>query len=88
MISELGYGFNIKEDVDGNIIEKSLGYSFNPQLGFLKEEKKNNILGQDLINYCQNAFDDPQTRSTIKFIMRASLENIIEKPLASKEIFK
>lgn len=88
LISELGYGFNIKEDVDGNIIEKSLGYSFNPQLGFLKEEKKNNILGQDLINYCQNAFDDPQTRSTIKFIMRASLENIIEKPLASKEIFK
>jgi hypothetical protein len=54
----------------------------------LKEEKKNNIIGQDLINYCQNIFDDPKTRSTIKFIMRASLENIIEKPLASKEIFK
>ena len=89
LISELGYGFNIKEDVNGNTIEKSLAYSFNPQLGFLKEEENNNnITGKDLINYCQNIFDDPKTRSTIKFIMRASLENIIEKPLVSKEIFK
>jgi hypothetical protein len=58
-------------------------------LGFLKEENNNNnITGKDLINYCQNIFDDPKTRSTIKFIMRASLENIIENPLVSKEIFK
>jgi recombinational DNA repair protein (RecF pathway) len=40
LISELGYGFNIKEDVEGNIIEKNLSYSFNPQLGFFERREK------------------------------------------------
>ena len=51
-------------------------------------ERRNNILGLDLIKYNKNLFEDQQTRASIKFIMRSALENIIEKPLASKEIFK
>ena len=88
LISELGYGFNIKEDIDWNLIDEDSIYSFNPQLGFTKVERRNNILGLDLIKYNKNLFEDQQTRASIKFIMRSALENIIEKPLASKEIFK
>ena len=88
LISELGYGFNTKEDIEGNLIDEDSRYSFNPQLGFTKGERRNNILGLDLIKYNKNLFEDQQTRASIKFIMRSALENIIEKPLASKEIFK
>jgi DNA repair protein RecO (recombination protein O) len=88
LISELGYGFNIDKDVEGRNIDFKSKYSFNPQLGFSKGEKGQKILGQHIINFLKNNFKDPETRFSIKMIMRAAIENIIEKPLSSREVFK
>ena len=88
LISELGYGFNMDRDVEGKEIEVNSRYSFNPQLGFSKGERGQKILGQHLINFIQSNFDEPETRFSIKMIMRTAIENIIEKPLSSREVFK
>ena len=88
LISELGYGFNMDRDVEGNEIEVDSRYSFNPQLGFSKGDRGQKILGQHLINFVQNNFNGPETRFSIKMIMRSAIENIIEKPLSSREVFK
>ena len=46
------------------------------------------ILGLHLINFLNNNFSDTETRFSLKMIMRAAIENVLEKPISSKEVFK
>ena len=88
LISELGYGFNIDRDIEGEIIDSKSYYSFNPQSGFIKGKVGQKILGLHLINFLNNNFSDTETRFSLKMIMRAAIENVLEKPISSREVFK
>ena len=88
LISELGYGFNIDRDIEGEDIDSKSYYSFNPQSGFIKSKMGQKILGLHLINFLNNNFSDTETRFSLKMIMRAAIENVLEKPISSREVFK
>ena len=88
LISELGYGFNIDRDIEGEIIDSKSYYSFNPQSGSIKGKMGQKILGLHLINFLNNNFSDSETRFSLKMIMRAAIENVLEKPISSREVFK
>jgi DNA repair protein RecO (recombination protein O) len=88
LISELGYGFNIDRDIEGEVIDSKSYYSFNPQSGFIKGKMGQKILGLHLINFLNNNFSDSETRFSLKMIMRAAIENVLEKPISSREVFK
>ena len=88
LISELGYGFNIDRDIEGEVIDSKSYYSFNPQSGFIKSKMGQKILGLHLINFLNNNFSDTETRFSLKMIMRAAIENVLEKPISSREVFK
>ena len=78
LLQEMGYGIDLTRDAETNQkIEHDNSYKFDPEIGFLSEDKITSVKlfsGKDIINFSKGDFEKKETRDSAKFIMRQALD--------------
>ncbi len=94
LLSELGYGVNFDEDLQGAPIICDQDYEFIPAQGFklLSHESRSEVLrctGAEIMAMQQGDFSSVNCRRAAKALCRSALKPLLgPKPLQSVELFK
>ena len=83
LLQQLGYGFSWESDTNGNAISAYEHYAFVPSLGFIKQPE--GFRGVDIMAFAEGARDLPLWRMA-RTIFRKALEDVLQKPLCSREL--
>lgn len=87
LLSELGHGFSLLCDVDGQSIEPNWRYDLLTEQGFISRVD-GKYIGQSLINIANTNFCDTITRNHAKLLTRQALTPLLgNKPLQSRRLF-
>lgn len=86
LLQTLGYGLVWHQDYLGRAIHIEQHYQFKPRQGFVVcAAQANSLSGQDLLAIYQGS-RSPQHWRMIRLLMRTALEDILPRPLLSREL--
>lgn len=91
LITELGYGLELRKDTVGKNIDAEQAYQFLPDIGFLPSmelpNNRNIFLGRHLLDLANNDLKDETSLRAIKFLMRTALNQLLgDKPIKTREL--
>lgn len=87
LLAELGHGFSLLVDIDGQAIEPNWRYDLLTEQGFISRVD-GKYLGESLINIAKTNFCDNITRNHAKQLTRQALAPLLgNKPLHSRRLF-
>lgn len=87
LLAELGHGFSLLVDIDGQNIEPQWRYDLLAEQGFISRVD-GKFLGESLINIAKTNFCDNITRNHAKQLTRQALAPLLgSKPLHSRRLF-
>ncbi len=90
LLEQLGYGFSLEQDSEGNPLEPQLWYLLQPESGFLPAAgmAPGAFFGADLQALAAVQWDQPRVVQTAKRLMRQALApHLGNRPLISRELF-
>lgn len=90
LLSELGYGFSLEQDVHGNPIEEQTRYWLDVENGLVPavSTQQNTLPGNALLAMVAGHWQEPGTLQAAKRLMRQALEaHLGGRPLASRALF-
>jgi DNA repair protein RecO (recombination protein O) len=85
LLTALGYGFSWQQDAQGQPLQASRRYAFVPREGFSISEQ--GVQGADLIAFARTERDNPRAWISAKQVLRAAIDDLLERPLTSRELF-
>lgn len=90
LLEQLGYGFSLEQDIEGNVLEPGLWYLLQPESGFLPAAgaRPGAFLGAELLALAAVQWQQPEVVRTAKRLMRQALApHLGNRPLMSRELF-
>lgn len=90
LLEQLGYGFSLSQDCDGQLIQPNHWYALEPQSGLqlLPMMQPGSFAGADLQALAQTKWQDKKVLHTAKRLMRQALApHLGSRPLISRELF-
>lgn len=90
LLEQLGYGFSLTHDAQGVEIDTSLWYVLVHDAGLVAQTRlqPGAFKGEDLLALAQAQWQDKQTLTVAKRLMRQALAPLLgTKPIASRELF-
>jgi len=95
LLQALGYGFSWQQDRDGRPITAEESYRFIAREGFVRSDaavispiKSPSLPGEYLLELGQGRAQRPQCWAAAKQVLRCALEDLLERPLVSRELFQ
>ncbi len=95
LLQTLGYGFSWQQDCDGHPIDAAAAYRFIAREGFVRSHaaailplKQPLFSGEYLLELGQGRAQRPQCWAAAKQVLRCALEDLLERPLISRELFQ
>ena len=85
LLKTLGYGVNWQQDYRGQALDPALHYRFVAREGLMPAAQ--GISGQDLLAFASGQ-PDPAAFAAAKQVLRVAIDNLLEKPLVSRELFQ
>lgn len=91
LLEALGYGLDLSTDSDGEAVEESRHYSYQPELGLqtcFHDDAKRIISGSSLLQLQQENLNDAISLTETKQLMRLIINYYLDgKPLKSRQLF-
>lgn len=94
LIRELGYGFALDQDANGHPIQRDMRYHYMSERGLLPigdrgQGGEAGLSGATLLNMAAGRFDDAQTASQAKQLMRTLLGGLLgDTPLHTRKLLR
>ncbi|MDK2777654.1 MAG: DNA repair protein RecO C-terminal domain-containing protein [Pseudomonadota bacterium] len=85
LLAALGYGFSWHKDTAGQDILPHACYRFIPRQGFVPADR--GFSGSHLQAFARSERDYPRSWQVAKQVMRLALDDLLERPLISRELF-
>jgi len=86
LLAMLGYGFSWREDEKGNPLTSSDYYEFLPRHGFRSAQA--GFRGQDILAFAERRRDEPGGWKVARQILRQAFDDLLERPLVSRELIQ
>ncbi|MCD8522733.1 MAG: DNA repair protein RecO C-terminal domain-containing protein [Saccharospirillaceae bacterium] len=95
LLQALGYGFSWQQDRNGQAIAADASYHFIAREGFARSDaaticrpRQPAWPGEYLLELGQGRAQRPQCWAAAKQVLRCALEDLLERPLVSRELFQ
>ena len=85
LLTALGYGFSWQQDTGGLALAAATRYRFVPREGFTAAAE--GYAGADLLAFAAGDRRRPQRWQAAKQVLRLAIDDLLDKPLVSRELF-